>query len=384
MQETHFQTLKEYINKSYEAGLSEDQIREKLVAAGWNNQDVLSVIQALKTSQVYAQPTNINSIPAEQLVQATTSTELKQISNPPKYKVTEAFKDGFNAMTSNITKVLLAGLLLLVTYVLFFIVFFFVIIAGLFGGGLYDGLNPGVSSLIFLIVALLVGAWYNAVFITGLSVPVKDAMVGQNTTFKELVSMMYLKSWRVALAQFGLYVIMLSPLFIGAILSAFLSFNGGAVLITILSFLISLVWVVLVMLRFVLAPYIALFEPNISLTKIYSKSYSLLKRGGQWFLFKFYLLIFVGYILFMIVTSSFSAQSTGYGSWGEYALSAFVGNIIGFLLAVLINSVFIALYVNRSNLLDPAKTIESSGGDNFSHPSPSASPLAGSPNVIDE
>lgn len=67
--------------------------------------------------------------------------------------------------------------------------------------------------------------------------------------------------------------------------------NDSQSILTLIFLIAALIWVLIAQLRYALAPFVALFEPKVSVTKTLQRSQELLKTKGQWFIVKGVLLL---------------------------------------------------------------------------------------------
>lgn len=120
--------------------------------------------------------------------------------------------------------------------------------------------------------------------------------------------------------------------------------NSAASLVIIpLLMIASLVWLVIAALRFALAPYVALFEPNVGVVKTLGRSRHLLEKGGQWFIFKGFLLLMLVFIILSIVTGESSVSRLN----SSQDLSTNISTII---ISLFVEGVLVMLYFNRAKV----------------------------------
>lgn len=115
--------------------------------------------------------------------------------------------------------------------------------------------------------------------------------------------------------------------------------GGASLLLLLLSLLVAIVWTYIATVRFALAPYVALFEPNVAIRDTLKRSKHLLLKGGQWFLVKGFLLLLLLLIILAIVTHQNLRQLTATGN--------LLTNLFLIVLSVLINGTLVMLYRNR-------------------------------------
>lgn len=101
----------------------------------------------------------------------------------------------------------------------------------------------------------------------------------------------------------------------------------------------AVVWIVIAILRYALAPLVAIFEPNVPVTQTLARSRHLLIKGGQWFLVKGIVLMLV----VMIITVALLAQPGENVRDGDNTSV----NVAFMLLSVIGEGALVMLYKNR-------------------------------------
>ncbi len=103
--------------------------------------------------------------------------------------------------------------------------------------------------------------------------------------------------------------------------------------------LVVVMWIYIALIRFALTPYVALFEPDIPITKTLGRSKHLLVKGGQWFLIKGFLLLLLGLIILAVATGQDLPELMDSDN------IAF--NIFLIIVSVIVNGGLVMLYHNR-------------------------------------
>lgn len=114
----------------------------------------------------------------------------------------------------------------------------------------------------------------------------------------------------VVLVAIAPYII-LGAIGLAVVLSWNDSYSGNAnfnILLIIASFG-AVAWSIVALLRYALAPFVALFEPDIPVTGTLARSRQLLVHGGQWFLFKLVLLFIALSVIVSFMSGSLATSS---------------------------------------------------------------------------
>jgi hypothetical protein len=127
--------------------------------------------------------------------------------------------------------------------------------------------------------------------------------------------------------------------------------NTPIALLTLILVIAALIWAIIAHLRYALAPYIALFEPDAPVKQTLKRSQELLKHGGQWFIFKGFLLLLAIFIFLSVVTKSSLRELDNTDNWTI--------NSIFILLSILIESAMVMLYFNRAGKQNAVTTPKS-------------------------
>lgn len=203
----------------------------------------------------------------------------------------------------------------------------------------------------FLVVGLIVYTLlYSLVYAFTLS-SMAFALDGSTNGVRMVLKKALLVTPRIAKVNAWVAVIAYWPIALAAFLPLLLlagARTGGSsfAVLTPVLVIAALVWSIIAQLRYALAPYVAMFEPDVPVKQTLKRSQELLSHGGQWFIVKGFLLLLGIFILIAILTkSSFNQlQSTD-----NIAI-----NIILIILSILVEGALVMLYLNRSQKSDPA------------------------------
>lgn len=263
---------------------------------------------------------------------------------PRKYKVFRSFKDTFRALKSNLLTFVVSTILAVgVATILLIIIFvpFLGTLKGLSTNNLSSSI-PKLIGIIFLGFILFV-LWETVAYAFMLSVMSKalnSGADGNKSSIFGTVKDGLRVTIRVALVNLLVYVATVLPSLL-IVLMAFLitaiGFKSPAVFV--IAGLLSLAWFILAILRFLLAPYIAIFEPNTRIRSALGRSNHLMRKGGQWFFIKMVLF----FIVIELILSIIAGRSAGMNT---------AKNIILILVSVLVNGSFVMLYRNRKIVRD--------------------------------
>ncbi len=157
-------------------------------------------------------------------------------------------------------------------------------------------------------------------------------------------------AWVAIIAYWPIAVAVFLPLLF---LSGSRPGDASLALLTLLLVIGAVIWAIIAHLRYALAPYVALFETDVPVKQTLQRSQELLKNGGQWFIFKGFLLLLGVFILLAIITKSNVNQLENTDSLAI--------NIILVVLSILIEGAMVMLYFNRSHKHDSSTAPKSPG-----------------------
>ncbi len=301
------QPLVEYINSHRYHGTPDAVTRQELLAVGWPEQMVDGAFRAAgsdaSTVQAYPSAAPDNQLPATPIGSA-----------PSKYTNLRALNDVFTAISANWLAFTVAIILTVITtialYTIVTIGFSAVFAAGTLSSLAF--LRPSLGMIVaFILLLILLGSVVQALLLNSIALSLKDGANGQRSNALQTVKSSFMRMPRVVVASALTYVIILGPLVVivvPVIIWMVFSRLGGASpspavnIITILLPMFGIAWMLIALLRYALTPYVALLEPNVPLLKTPGRSYHLLKKGGQWFLFKGFLLTFLILVIMSLVS----------------------------------------------------------------------------------
>ncbi len=348
-----FRQIAEYINQHLNQGQTEEDIRNYLLQNGWTQDQTEKAFFAARSINpdpigLALQSTDNSSVSNERpLEHAQAPTDMMQ---PKKYRVFRAIQETFSAIKVNMKAVAAALLIpILISVAVVVILGFIITTTTMFTR------TEGVSSLVALTLTVLwqvVGvAIMTAVYTSMLGLAINDGAEGRKGQIKSLLRLAIQRVRRVFLGTLllNLYIALPILLVIIVIFGLLLqpeSLNGFAGLglgLAAMFFiqLIALIWTLIIVLRYSLIPFIALFEPDIPLRQLRKRSKHLLIKGGQWFLIKGFLLLLIVFILIGVLA----------GESMEELLSSSnpltIGTLLIILLGLLANGAMVVLYRNR-------------------------------------
>jgi hypothetical protein len=260
---------------------------------------------------------------------------------PQKYRVFRALSDTFQALKKNLLTFIVVTIIA-VCLAAAVLILMFIPYLGVIKGLSAVNFSSSIPKVIGLIVVgfILFVVWYALAYAFMLSVMSKALNSGADGvkspilgTLKEGLRVMM----RVAAASLLVYVAVLGPILLLIALSLLAAFVGlRSPAIFAIAGLVALAWTIVAALHFLLAPYIAIFEPGTRIRRTLGRSSYLMLKGGKWFVIKLILLVFV-------IDAALSALS-------KHAPIA-VG-VIGILVIVLMNGSLVMLYRNRKVVKD--------------------------------
>lgn len=376
----HIAQLSQYIHQELERGVEAWQLQDNILAAGWEQDLVSQAFMQLGISVIHpptpsfpqeqAVANNLPQYPQTNQAQQQEYSQTQSVGDPnyatdaqssahgdipQKYRVWTAVFDAIRAGKHNGAS--LAAAIAVSVIAMGSIIYIAVLamtsiltaIIGLTMGVSILGLSAlsslgGVIMLIMLslFVALII---VMAVIQNTTSLAIYAGAEGHKTPPGRTMIQALKSLPRVIIANLLFGFVMLGPYiaFIG--LSAFLmpvsdTSGGGLNLLAILFVFLALAWIIIAILRYSLAPYIALFEPQTPILKTLSRSRQLLIHGGQWFIFKAWLLMTLVSIILSLIGGDYSYEEA-------FAGATIFSGIGIYILLLLANGVMTVLYRNR-------------------------------------
>jgi hypothetical protein len=283
-----FDQLVSYIKQHLEQGVPEDHIRQLLHQHNWNPELVDRAFSAVKAPAppTYQQPTSFpqssTSQPQayEQQPQQPVMDSFNQPSPnptaPQKYRVFRAIGDAFHAISNN------AG-----TFILSVIISYAVAVGSLFLislitskvlYGQYGLLFASTSKLLIVLFGSLIlyTVWYafaDAFVLAATSLAIFDGSEKRKSAIATTITNSFARVGRVITANVLFALVSFWPIVLIIFLPIIFLTSGhtggssSLILIPVLM-LVAVLWAYIALIRFALAPYVALFEPDIPITKV--------------------------------------------------------------------------------------------------------------------
>ncbi|MFZ1483595.1 MAG: hypothetical protein WAS36_01120 [Candidatus Saccharimonadales bacterium] len=357
----HFEQLVSYIREQQTNGYDDQAIRQTLLTNGWDPKMVEDGFGYITYNPALSQPASplpavtpaqTGPAPKQELFSSDYTQQQPQaqaaatnLDNPEsKYKLFRAVGDVVRTLKYGFWRFLgTVVIAYLITAIVYAVVGF-----GL-TAVLLSSLTTGTTFLLFLFIGSIVGtalyAFSWALLVSSASYGLLNSARRGNDTLLTLVKQTLQSVLRVTLATllFGLvvvgpiilvYMLIFASLFSSGVTSSPAG-TVGALVIPLLVF----VWVLIALLRYSLVPYVALFETEVPIAKTLKRSKHLLLHGGQWFLFKEGLLVFLLVCIGVLATGQ--NLSDAQNSPGILTI------LFTVLFTVTIVSVNYMLYVNR-------------------------------------
>ena len=308
------ENLMEYISTCRTQGYSDQQIQEVLLNSEWPKgiiQEAFVLSDWGNTSDKIPQKT---ILPIQEDVKATSLTPLPaEVTKPQKTKskkfgVMQANIDSFKSLKTNIKAFILSLLIVLATGV------FLMILSALVISVIESNSNSFIGIMIFLIFSYISTVVFFSLQTSVGAITVFRGPNGQKTTIKQTFSVAIKALPRVSKAYAVIFLLAILPIIISIFISVNLEESGQ--IFAIMAYGFSAVWIVFLMLKFSLAPFSALFEPNLKSIQTLSRSKDLLPGQGILFLARYYMIIFlISVILMLILGMRPNDSSAIYGPW---------------------------------------------------------------------
>lgn len=344
----HFRQLTEYINQQLENGVAEEHIHEILIQHNWDAAMVDKAFMSIKSRSVAHASASVNT--AQDLNQyhenhhtdAVTQTQssdnqTRLYDTKQKYKVFQALVDTVKAMQNNLKTFTLT---LLLSYVAILAVMFFsILILGLI-------LHGAQLLLVSIFLFIIWNALATAFIIATTSVALRDGSENRKNTLSAVFAEGISRLGRIVVANTLMYLVIYLP-FIFTVTVQIMTlwgreYSGSALLLLSVGMILSVIWICIAMVRFVLVPYVALFEPKVPIVKTLGRSKHLLAKGGQWFVIKGFLL----YIFVIIILSLITGQDAMEVTDSDNIIVV----ILMIMITVIANGALVMLYINRKKI----------------------------------
>lgn len=346
----HLKQVTEYINQHLQQGQSEQAIRDHLLKNGWTEEWINKAFNAIRPPVSAAAPLPPQAVSNAAPSSATTSVSPAQSSQPEKYGVFQAVGDTFRAIGVNLGATLAA----IIIPVLFIVVIGIAIVLATFASlGSPTTLSSGsfvISVIVAVLLITVLAGVVQAFSLSMLGIALNDGAEGRKSPIGPLFKRALQRVRKVFLGSVLLYLYIVLPLIAFGVVLFMTTFSNagtgsldlarGLVFIVIM-YLVALIWSIIMMLRYGLMPIVALFEPNVPVFALGKRSKQLLFHGGQWFLVKSALLLF----LIFIIISILGGQSSS-GLQSSRSDNTLV-NLLSVIVSTIANGVLVMLYRNR-------------------------------------
>lgn len=253
---------------------------------------------------------------------------------PEEYKVFQAIRDSFKAFQANPQSLSLGAVIgysinLLVTGAL--VMAAISIIGGIkFSEGSPSSEMPLAALLVLTIVGVVAATASQTFVLNTLAIGFRAGAMRRKAPLKATLGAASRTIIRVSLAMLLSAAVTIGPFIAAGFIAAYLSLGSlvepsdntsatsdiAGLGISALLLLGTAVWAILAALRYALTPYVALFE-KVKLVKALGRSHHLSKDGGQWFVFKGFLL----YALISILIGAVVEPISGQGSSTNWLLT---------------------------------------------------------------
>lgn len=265
------------------------------------------------------------------------------------YTLRLSIKETIEAIKKNIKTV--AGSILVAILLAMGVSFIFALILGssmLVGmGNEFDPAAFGIGFVVVMVLAVLAFSVISAFINIFIALSVNDGADGKTTTISAVFKRSQKHVIRVIKTEILLAFVIAAPLILLAAFSLTQLGNSrsfeGVVAYSGLMFIIVImgtVWAAIAILRYCLAPIVAVFEPKVSVRETLARSKFLMEKGGQWFVFKLGALC----LLLVVVLSLFTPEKNYQGY--ENSDNPFI-NLVSFVLGIFATGMFVMLYRNR-------------------------------------
>ncbi|HET9174634.1 MAG TPA: hypothetical protein VFN56_05160 [Candidatus Saccharimonadales bacterium] len=324
-----------YIRTHQSAGVSIDVIRQHFLQYGWSEDHIDQAIAQANAPTPAPAPVQAQPSPAP-------APEHQQ---PEKYRVFAAIRDTVSAISHHWQRYFSLLLIGMTAYVGGFI------LVGLLSLPAITRGSGAISIIVLIIAGIALLAWQaltSCFLLAATSHVLAEADVSTIPSLKQAIAQAAKQAPRTALAYGLANLITFLPLVLTVFYIAYTVFanplsiahNGFSPLVQFGIVILDLIWVIVTSLRFILVQQVAVFEPQVPIKHTLSRSYALLRHGGQWFVVKLMLLVFVIVIIVAIATSTTLQQIQG---GGGSVFSTIIFGLINFGL----QGVLTLLYLNR-------------------------------------
>lgn len=360
-----FDKVINYIKQHLDQGIPEEAIRQTLLQHNWSADVIDQAFSVAKPPTAYLPtiptrpPSAYDTTSAQNWQQNDTEqdhtpnqTNYLQTNSqaPSKYNVFRAIGDALSAIRNNaVTYSLSVIISYIAAAVILGIVFLVIgILLPSESGMLTSASNMLPRLFVSMVVYTIFYPASSGIVLAITSLALYAGSQGRKNSLANVFSMSFTIIGRVILAELlfivvvfwlpALMVILPAIHMISSTISGATASISSLVLLLIAT-LVAIVWAYITLVRFALVPFVALFEPNVPITKTLGRSKHLLMKGGQWFLVK-------GFLLLAAITIVLNILTPENSSAGADVMNV-VGSVIIIIVSILANGVLVMLYLNR-------------------------------------
>lgn len=353
--------LHDYVSSQLQQGMPVGQLYEVLLSAGWPQAMIEKAVD-----EVFATSTHVSAQalpvpnpnpyvdPYQQPALSQQPAQQPQpLIDPPKYRVFQAIFDAIGAIKANVLQVILS---IVIGYGL--AAACIVIFVALTAGSAIIGIplwlySQSPTSMLIISAVIFVGTFVitsalGTLIISMTSLAIYAGAERRRQPFGEIFKHAVRSIWRVTLANLLFGIVVVGPLLASSLIMLVFFFamsrsgsNGNMfAILSPLTALAATVWMVIALLRYPLASIVVLFEPQLPVRHSLRRSYHLLRNGGQWFIFKGFLLAV--FIMLIVAIISGSADLDELQSSDNTVV-----NVVMAILSIIMTGVLVLLYRNR-------------------------------------
>lgn len=350
--EQYLTQLINYISENMSRGVSRNDIYAALINSGWDQQFVIQAFERADTCLAVQPPL----VEQNETTLPDCTIESSNITPHPsdkiaKYKLVSAVKDTAKALVVNPVTFLLTFLSSIV--ISFFSSILLILLAYVPLTIIKTTSRSNILALLFayslvLVISIIWSSLIQAYFLTSTSLILSESRSRKKASFKKIATLSLTRLFRVVKVNLVTVTVLAWPFFLLIFVAIFEGLASGRA-IKILVFLVylailvfAIVRVIMGLVRYALAPYVAIFEPETPIIKTLSRSRVLLSGGGNRFIVKLFFLA-----LFMLIViagvSGASVQAKNY-------FINMMANIMALVVSVFINGMLLMLYANRRSI----------------------------------
>ena len=289
--------LKTYIQIQHDQGVANEHIRQTLLTHGWQAD---AVDKALAESG--DAPTTAVATPAAHSPEQPELAPLPPVQAPTKYKLFQAIADTYHATRANLRNATLSIVVSVALYFGLSLVAASFLIVSIWSKVSFsentpvDGTTIAIKTILFIILMMVIGCLVGALVTASIAKSLSDGAEKRKTSFREVIRFSLHRIVRVALTELLVGIIMVVPIIIAWIvmLAASIGQHSSSTGANLRAFAVygillavaAIAWIIVITVRCSLAPFVAIFEPEVPILKTLSRSRHLLQKGGQWFVCK--------------------------------------------------------------------------------------------------